>query len=285
MKSIILKAPAKINLFLFVGDTMPDGYHEIFSLFTRISLFDEITISPHPEKKLLIEMANHPEIEIEKNTIYRIWRAFNEATGIEKGYNVELKKNIPSMSGLGGGSSDAASFLKFLNESSGNPLNFSDLTSLATSVGSDIPFFLYDSPCLSQGRGEKLIPVLLPENLWATVIIPDFGISTSWAYSQVKNDLTCSIKRNIFSVFGSCRISFDDFVRASWLFDNSFRLVLEGLNSFYVENRRIFLDSSSFMALPSGSGSSMFGLFKSREQAENALNCVSFSEGFVVSLF
>ncbi|NPA53998.1 MAG: 4-(cytidine 5'-diphospho)-2-C-methyl-D-erythritol kinase [Aquificae bacterium] len=187
MKKFI--SPAKINLGLWVLGKRPDGYHEILTYFHTIELADYISISKAP--KLIIETTN-PEIPTnEENIVYKALKKFEEWTGIEPNYKVFIEKNIPVGAGLGGGSSNAATVLKAINEIEGNPLTEEELFKLASTVGADVPFFLKGGFAKAEGIGEKLtfLDKTFEEKIF--IIYPQVSISTKEIYQALtEKDLT-----------------------------------------------------------------------------------------------
>jgi 4-diphosphocytidyl-2-C-methyl-D-erythritol kinase len=180
--SVCCYAPAKLNLALLVGDRRADGFHEIDSIMAAVDLFDRVTVS-HSNRAGVEIRCNWPNIPTNgKNLVCRAIALLASEAELESAVSVELTKSIPVGRGLGGGSSDAASALKAANELWG--LNWSDdrLASLGGRIGSDVPFFFHTPFARCQGRGEIVFPVPPPVNLFATIAIPEFGISTADVY-------------------------------------------------------------------------------------------------------
>ncbi len=150
-------APAKINLGLSVLRQRPDRYHELHSLFARLNVGDTLEISPAETLTLQVVGADLPSDS--RNLVYRAARAYLDAANVQAGANIVLHKHLPLASGLGGGSSDAATTLLALAEL--YPANV-DLPALALQLGADVPFFLLGSAALVEGIGEKLTPLRLP---------------------------------------------------------------------------------------------------------------------------
>jgi 4-diphosphocytidyl-2-C-methyl-D-erythritol kinase len=179
-----LYSRAKINLFLdIVGQDPLDGYHYIDSLFQEITLCDVIDMNKASEDIVEFE----PDSELNKNsTVHKALKLFKERFGIKTCYSIKVKKNIPIGSGLGGGSSNAATVLRFLAKEYRVP--FDDLLEIAKNIGSDVPFFLYGGLCRVSGKGElvrKLSHKL--KNVYFLIICPDIFISTKEAYSLIKD--------------------------------------------------------------------------------------------------
>ena len=182
-----LSAPAKINLSLRIVSKRADGYHELESLFLPVAgLCDTLEIyAAHVGTGCVMEPPL-PGVPQEKNLVYRAWAAFGQATGFSPDITVGLTKRIPTGAGLGGGSSDAAALLLWLNGEAGSKaLSPSELNALAAGLGADVPFFLVGGPAFACGIGEVLTPVELDlEGLTLVIVSPQVHISTPWAFGQ-----------------------------------------------------------------------------------------------------
>jgi len=178
-----LFAPAKINLSFKILRRREDGFHEIDTLMAPISLYDELTVEPNdPGLEFFCDEPSLPGDE--SNLVVRAVRAFFAEINAEPRVRIKLRKKIPHGAGLGGGSSDAASTLMGLNALQQNRLSFDRLTSLAASLGSDVPFFLYRSAARCRGRGEIVEPRPATPQLSLLLVKPAFGVPTAWAYQQ-----------------------------------------------------------------------------------------------------
>ncbi len=181
MKTVV--SPAKVNLGLWVLRKRPDGYHDIFTYFHTLELADRITITRSP--KLIVETSNSLVPQNEENIVYKALKKFEEWTGLEPNYKVFIEKNIPVGGGLGGGSSNAAAVLKAVNELEGNPLNEDELFQLASTIGSDVPFFLKGGFAKAEGIGEKLTFLEERLNRKLFIIYPNIPVSTKEIYKGV----------------------------------------------------------------------------------------------------
>jgi 4-diphosphocytidyl-2-C-methyl-D-erythritol kinase len=178
-------APAKINLSLRVLGRRSDGFHEIETFIAPISLCDEIKIERRPGKQEIAFRCDDPSVpKGEDNIVVRAANAFFEETKITSGVSIALKKTIPHGAGLGGGSSDAASTLVALNELFETNLPREALAKMAEMIGSDVPFFIFQSAAVCKGRGELVSPTRLREQLSVLLLKPEFGVPTQWAYSR-----------------------------------------------------------------------------------------------------
>ena len=181
-------APAKINLSLRVLGRRSDGFHEIETFITPISICDEIKIEQRSGKQEIAFRCDDPSVpKGEDNIVVRAANAFFEETKITSGISIVLKKAIPHGAGLGGGSSDAASTLLALNELFETNLPREALAKMAEAIGSDVPFFIFQSAAVCKGRGELVTPTRLREQLSVLLLKPEFGVPTQWAYSRWRN--------------------------------------------------------------------------------------------------
>lgn len=265
---MLVKAPAKINLCLKVLRPRPDGYHDIYSIMQKVSLYDSIHLRVRG-KKIVVETDNHAVPSGRENLAYKAAELFLSFTGIKSGIEIFINKKIPSGAGLGGGSSDAGAVLKALNFIFGTGMNTEELIGLAQQIGSDVPFFVYPSTsAIVEGRGELLRPVSIPEK-WYLLVNPGVHIATGWAYNEldkVKNILTKQHNR----------------VRILKLNKRSFFKGLSNdLEKVSMEKYPVLNDIKSHLkragaitSVMSGSGSTIAGIFDSENDAKIAYNMI-----------
>src|SRR5947207_7434468 len=178
-------ATAKINLSLKILGRRSDGFHEIETVMAPISLCDEIKIEKSDAKEGIEFHCDDASVpQGDDNLIVRAAKSFFTATKLKPAVCVELRKKIPHGAGLGGGSSDAASTLLALNELFETNLPREALSKIAEMIGSDIPFFIFQSAAVCKGRGELVTPTRLREQLSVLLLKPEFGVPTQWAYSR-----------------------------------------------------------------------------------------------------
>lgn len=179
-------APAKINLSLRVLGRRADGFHDLESLMCPVSVFDTLDVTLRAEGGLEFT-CDDPTLPLgEDNLVVRAARLFCAACGVEPHARIALKKEIPHGAGLGGGSSDAATTLLALDRLFETKLSREALAAMAADLGSDIPFFIYQSAAMIRGRGERAEPVGFAHALPLLLIKPPFGVPTPWAYSRWK---------------------------------------------------------------------------------------------------
>jgi 4-diphosphocytidyl-2-C-methyl-D-erythritol kinase len=180
-------APAKINLSLKILGRRPDGFHDLSSLMVPVSVFDELFFEAKSEGDLEFACST-PGIPLDDgNLVVRAARLFCETFGILPQLRITLNKEIPHGAGLGGGSSDAATTLLALDSLFETRLTRENLAELGAELGSDVPFFVYQSAALISGRGEHVSPVSGMQSVPLLLVKPPFGVPTPWAYKQWKD--------------------------------------------------------------------------------------------------
>ncbi len=186
-----LRSPAKVNLCLYLLKKLKDGYHEIFSIMQEIDLYDEIILEEGRGLRVITE-----GVREEENLIYKVLKEFERKTGYRLNLKVEVLKRIPIGGGLGGGSSNCAVLLKFVNEFYKEPLSFKELKELLSKFSKDAVFFLYGGSAIVRGRGEEIIPLKGLKSFKITLICPKLRVSTKRVYENVKEeDLTPNINQ------------------------------------------------------------------------------------------
>jgi 4-diphosphocytidyl-2-C-methyl-D-erythritol kinase len=174
-------APAKLNLFLHVVGRRPDGYHDLQTLFQIVDLCDRIAIDVRDDAT--IERPEGPEgVPAEEDLAVRAARALQQATGVQRGATLRVRKHIPLGGGLGGGSSDAATVLLALNDLWATGLTIEQLAELGLGLGADVPLFVRGATAWGEGRGERLTPVELPE-AWYVIVHPGVEVSTRQVFA------------------------------------------------------------------------------------------------------
>jgi len=270
------RAYAKVNLGLKVLGKRSDGYHEILTVMQTVSLWDRVVLEEGNGVSLA---CSDPEVpEGPDNLAYKAAESFRKAFGISRGVRIYLWKHIPVGAGLGGGSSDAAAVLRGLCELWGIRPDFRELEKLAASLGSDVPFLLRPGTAVARGRGEVLKYMDWPFDVWYVLVYPGFGVSTRWAYGQVgKTPLTSGREYfNLVSLLENGIPLPEDF----WgILENDFELVVEKEYPQVRWIKRRLGEEGSLIALLSGSGSTVFGVFSGRDKAKEAAGDIK-KEGF-----
>jgi 4-diphosphocytidyl-2-C-methyl-D-erythritol kinase len=257
-------APAKLNIRLKIIGRRPDGYHELVSIMAPVGLFDRLELEMTRQSRIRIECRGFPVPDNEDNLVFRAAEAFFSQTGMAPGLFLKLTKNIPVAAGLGGGSSDAAGTLMALNSMCPNPLLPEDLARMAARLGADVPFFLHHRACIAGGIGEILEPIDKWPRFWYVIITPHLKISTSWVYSKLNLELTTGEYDFIIRTLEKDPLSITK------LLENDLERVTTSHFPIITTIKRILVDAGAEGALMSGSGPSVFGVFRSKEQALRA---------------
>jgi len=259
----ILYSPAKINLGLWILDKRPDGYHEIFTLYHTLDFYDRIIIQEHPFLEVKTSL---PEIKQEENIVYKAISLFESYTGIEQNLQVIIEKNIPVGGGLGGGSSNAATVLNYLNKKHGNILPEEKLFEIAVKLGADVPFFLKGGFAIGEGIGEKLafLPKTLNEEIF--IIYPNIKSDTKTVYS--KADKSILTNKGDLNIILSLINEYDIKKLEAYIENKLGDIALD----LYPEIKEVydFLNYLGFSPKVSGSGSCVYVIGKPTAEVEKA---------------
>lgn len=259
---------AKINIGLRILGKRPDGYHELETFFQQISLCDDIQFEATNDGQLRIETSDpacpsdSSNLVIRAAALLKPFALYNQA-----GCFFRLNKNIPIGAGLGGGSSNAALTLKTLNHLWECDLPMTELIRLGASLGSDAAFFLNGGFALGTGRGEQLTPLAHTPRYCGVLISPGFPISTKSVYEKLNLTLTITGKMSKFIAFKGAFPSLDEW---KTLFVNDLESVVFKEHPVLHDLTTRLYSLGAFYAAMSGSGSTVFGLFETKEAAAQA---------------
>ncbi len=194
MSRLVLKSPAKINLFLKVLNKRNDGFHNIETLFQRVDLCDQITFQTNSSGNIKIS-SDHRDVPCgKKNLVYQVYALLKKEHKAVKGVDVKIDKFIPVAAGMAGGSSNAASALIGFNKIFDLGLSSAQLLAYARMLGSDIAFFLYDTNwAVGTGKGDQIRPLDIGVKLWQVVVVPCVKVYSAEVYKAHNLQLT---KRN-----------------------------------------------------------------------------------------
>ncbi|MGB9824491.1 MAG: 4-(cytidine 5'-diphospho)-2-C-methyl-D-erythritol kinase [Candidatus Hydrothermia bacterium] len=268
MNQDIIKSYAKINLGLWITEKRPDGYHNIVTVFHKIGLHDIITVTPHHDFEVV---TIGEEIET-KNILFRVKELVEKNFGITITGRIEILKRIPVGSGLGGASSNAAYYLKYLNNKRNLGLSTKELVDLGKEIGSDVPFFLLnENAAIATGRGEILEPVRSTFNYPLILGFPDCRILTKWAYERF-DELSSFTK---FSEAYKKAVKIADALENNDIslleteISNDFEKIVNTRCPEILDIKDILVSLGAQVAVMSGSGSAVFGIFERMPFLEN----------------
>jgi 4-diphosphocytidyl-2-C-methyl-D-erythritol kinase len=262
-------APAKLNLFLEVLGKRSDGFHEIETLMTPVSLYDSLSITARRTSELSLlcrDVGSEASAESvptdDSNLIIRALRLLRERAGVDRGAHVCLVKRIPMAAGLAGGSSDAAAALLLGNAAWGLDWSREKLAGLAADLGSDIPFFLHRGAAVCRGRGERIEPIAGLGGLHLVIVAPPVALSTAEVYRHCK---AASKPRTVGSLVEHLRAGrMGDAARS---LHNQLQAVAELLSEWIQRLSNEFAHVGCLGHQMSGSGTSYFGLCSSARHA------------------
>ena len=260
---LICPSFSKVNIGLKVLNQRADGYHNIHTIFQELNVGDSMYIEKRDQGCKIV--SNVDWIPTDKSNIcFKAYSEIKKEFSKVKGLCLKIEKKIPTGSGLGGGSANAAAVLKGINKIYKLKLTASKLEQIARKIGADVPFFIKGKTQLGEGVGEKLTQ--LHNTIIGTylLVIPKFSISTEWAYSIIKNKLNDQDKKVNFSSF------FNGDYSSLQIFENDFeRIVIPAYPEIGAIKIKLLKLGARFVSL-SGSGSTVFGIFDDEASAKEA---------------
>lgn len=295
MDSYEITANAKINLFLRVRGILPNGYHRLYSVMQEIDLADNLTINIFPEcgNGFDIRCIGRNDIDPEKNLCNKARNRFfsslrkkassdpsvPNARLWKKGRfpNIEivLTKAIPSESGMGGGSSDAAATLMVLQEHFGNPFTEEELNQLAVNVGADVPFFLYGGTCLCEKVGEDITQLESLAGIPLLIVKPQRGCSTPECFRAVDSRPLPGFDEERYAAYienlnNTDKDPLERFLDGAELLANDLEFPSEENVPEIRLIREALLDTGARFSRMTGSGSAVFAMYENEDQRDSA---------------
>jgi len=269
-KRVLVRAYAKVNLDLRVLGTRTDGYHEIRTVFQSLALHDTLLCVARPGAfELRCRMPGVPLDE--SNLVWRaaaaLWAALGR-TGAPRDVTITIKKQIPLQAGLGGGSANAGAALHALGRLWGGTLSL--IRDVASAIGADVPYFLSGGTALGLGRGEEIYPLVDLPTHWVVIVQPPYGISTAEAYSWYDEDRAAGLRE----------LREPQMLPVPW--PTRAAQMINDLEPPVVRRhpeigtlKSLLREAGAVAAAMSGSGSAVFGLFRTQAAAGRALKPVS----------
>nr|MBQ8251883.1 4-(cytidine 5'-diphospho)-2-C-methyl-D-erythritol kinase [Lachnospiraceae bacterium] len=272
MKSITRNAYAKINLGLDVTGVLPNGYHEVKMIMQNVGICDTLTFTEREDDQIVIETDDGNLPVNEDNLIYKAVMLLRGLTGDERGVTVHLTKRIPVAAGMAGGSTDAAATLLGVNELWNLGLSKEKIQEESVSIGADVPYCVLGQTALSEGIGEKLTPVASPPQAYLVVAKPDIYVSTPVVYKKL------DAKENYEhpDIDGMiCALEEKDLDGIVERLGNVLETVTVEDYPIVDEIKKLLLGNGAMGALMSGSGPSVFGIFRDEQTAKDAYEKLS----------
>lgn len=256
-----VEAQAKVNLLLRILAREEGGYHQLETLFARIELADTVRVMTDTQVRE-VHCAGMDAGPMERNLAYRAAAAFIDAARWPTGFRIEIEKRIPIGGGLGGGSADAGAVLRALNALAPQPLAPAALATVAFSIGADVPFLTTDAPfALAWGRGERLLALRSLPAREVLLCVPSFGVETAGAYGWL------AAERAQASPYAPKALTIDDLDRwdgVTRLAGNDLEAPVAARHPEITACREALAAAGARIALMSGSGSTVFGVFDRR---------------------
>lgn len=270
------EAHAKVNLDLRVLGRRSDGYHELDTLFARIALHDRVTVQSVASGVRLDVEGEVGGAVARDNLVYRAAELMVEAAGgptvpgMAPGLRLELEKRIPTGAGLGGGSSDAATALRLINQLWGEPLNHAELVSLGATIGADVAFFVTDvAAAWGTGRGDLLTATTLPSGGAVLLALPELHVSTAEAYAKLAAAGTVPAelqpRRPADRPVG-------DWVTFAAGCENDFEVPIHQWHPELARLHRALSAEGALLARMSGSGAAHFAVWPTAAEAEREMH-------------
>ena len=262
-----LKAYAKVNLGIDVIGKRPDGYHEVRMIMQTVKLYDRITMEKNDSGNIILS-TNLPYLPVnEKNLVYRAIDMIRNAYGISDGVTASIVKRIPIAAGMAGGSSDAAAAFVGMNQLFHLGITQQELMDYGVKLGADIPYCIMRGTALSEGIGEILTPLPPIPNCWFLIVKPTFSMSTKFVYENLHLD-EIAVHPDIDGMKEA--LYQRDLIGVTDRMENVLEQVTKKHYPAIGEIKDIMRKEGALNALMSGSGSTVFGIFKSKETAEKA---------------
>ena len=268
MRTFEEKAFAKLNLYLGIHGLREDGYHELETVFQAIDLCDLVAVSVHHRGGISLR-CNLPFLPTDsRNLAVKAAEAFFRTTGLENtGLNINIKKAIPVGAGMAGGSTDAACVLRLLNRAFGLPLCEKKLAEVALSLGADVPFCLRGGTALARGVGEKLQTLAPMPSCFFVVAKPNFSVATKDAFALYDRQPATDYPTSEALLRGLEQGSLETVAHQLY---NALEEPVGGQKPLILHLRDTLLQQGALGARMTGSGSAVFGIFDSGEQARLA---------------
>jgi 4-diphosphocytidyl-2-C-methyl-D-erythritol kinase len=270
LSEITVFAPAKINVILRILDRRSDGFHNLWSIMHTVALEDEVQIRLRADRQDIQLRCDAAQLAADQSNL--VYRAAAEVLGRAKqsiGLDIELRKRIPMGAGLGGGSSDAAATIIGLSRLLLLEWSPTQMAEVGQSLGSDVPFFLFAPSAFVAGRGERVRPVVVEGVRWVVLVNPGFGVNTKWAYQEL------ATTRTAITPLSLAQEELDRQSRVSWaqlitVAENDFEASVFAAHGKLLEIKRSLQAHGAEIALLSGSGATVFGVFADEARARIA---------------
>ncbi len=268
--SIRVFAPAKINLVLRILDRRTDGYHNLWSLMQTVQVEDEITLALTGAHSGVTLRCDEPSLKTDdSNLVSRAAVAVMAQSGRTGGLDITLAKRIPMGAGLGGGSSDAAATIIGLNQLFNLGWSAEQMAHIGQTLGSDVSFFFFAPSATVAGRGEQVAPIRIKGTRWVVLVNPGFPVETKWAYQQLTANRAgvVPLSQSHAMLEQASELGWEQVLEAA---ENDFEGPVFKAYPLLQEIKHRLLALEADVALLSGSGATVFGVFRNEAKARQA---------------
>lgn len=267
-QELVFKAYGKINLGLDVVRRLENGYHEVRMIMQSVKLADIVTMKQISEDKIVVRTDQENLPCDERNLAYKAAKLMKEKYSVQDGVEIFLEKHIPMAAGMAGGSADCAAVLKGMNELFGLGLALEDMQKTGVKLGADVPYCLMGGCALSEGIGEVLTALKAPPACTVLLAKPDIDVSTKYVYEHLKLD-TLERHPDIDGMMQD--IEEGNLEKLCGKLENVLESVTGKEYPVIGEIEKIMKDAGAPAAVMSGSGPTVFGIFKGTKAAETAM--------------
>lgn len=268
-RKLVLKAYGKINLGLDVVRRLENGYHEVRMIMQSVELADTVTMKRLSEDRIVVRTDRENLPCDERNLAYKAVKLMKESYSIRDGVEIFLEKHIPMAAGMAGGSADCAAVLKGMNELFDLGLKLEELQKIGVKLGADVPYCLMGGCALSEGIGEILTALKNPPSCVLLLAKPEIDVSTKYVYENLRLDM---LERHP-DIDGMIRdIEEGNLEKLCGKLENVLESVTGKEYPVIGEIERVMKEAGALAGIMSGSGPTVFGIFKEKESAETAMD-------------
>ena len=280
LNEVRISAPAKVNLILRILDRRADGYHNLWSLMHTVGVEDDIQVRLRPNSGDIRLHCDDPQLPTDgRNLIVRAAGLTLERAGLSVGLDIRLVKRIPVSAGLGGGSSNAAATIVALDRLLALGWSAARMAEIGQVLGSDIPFFFFAPSARVSGRGEQVAPLRVSGERWMVLVNPGFPIETRWAYDRLASarHLVPGLSPRIAALTQGLHASWENILPAM---ENDFEPALAPSHPVLGVMKKALLAEGAEAAMLSGSGATVFGIFRDEIGAVRARDALKRGHGW-----
>lgn len=268
MSQLELKAYAKVNIGLDVVRRLENGYHQVKMIMQTISLYDTLFLEVCEEKGIFLTTDKEELGKSEDNLVYKAAKLLMDNCQIEKGICIHLEKRIPIAAGMAGGSTDAAAVLRGMNQLFNLGLSKQELMEYGVKLGADVPYCIVGGTYLAEGIGEVLTPISVMPECFMLIAKPSIGVSTKWVYENLHAN---ELKEHPDIDGMLMQMKAGNLIGLAEKMDNVLEKVTIEKYPMIQNIKEKMEQSGALKAMMSGSGPTVFGIFRTEDAMHQAL--------------